>query len=126
MMGWHLNIVEATIIILIVGLSFDFTLLYGVAYKMAPKGTRMERTVYASELIGTPIAMSALTNFLAGFPMVFAWTNAYYQIGLFMMLVSVISWFFSAFLFLALLSVFGPVNAGWFGCKSLHENDEKK
>jgi hypothetical protein len=35
LIGWHLNVMESTIIILAIGLSFDFTLHFAVAYRFA-------------------------------------------------------------------------------------------
>jgi len=63
-LDWRVNIVEATVIILAVGLSFDFTLHYAVAYQLAPKGTRLEKITFAFGFIGLPVLLSALTTFL--------------------------------------------------------------
>lgn len=46
--------------------------------------------------VGSPVAMGALTTFLAGSVMqLFSSILAYVQIGTFLMVLSVVSWFFS-------------------------------
>ena len=40
MMGWELNILESVVITLSIGLSVDFTLHYGIMYKLAGHGDR--------------------------------------------------------------------------------------
>lgn len=42
-LGWTISVVEATIIILTIGLSFDYTLHYAVAFRMAPDMVVTER-----------------------------------------------------------------------------------
>ncbi len=110
-MDWELNVLESTIIILTIGLSFDFTLHYAVAYKLCADETREERVVYALMRVGSPIFMSFVTTMAAGSAMLFATTLAYFQIGLFMILQAVISWLYSTFFFTALLRVLGPTGS---------------
>ena len=51
-----------------VGLSIDFTMRYGVAYRLAPpdKKQRESRVRYSLVHIGSAITMAALTTFLTG------------------------------------------------------------
>ena len=50
-----------------VGLSIDFTMHYGVAYRLAPdKSQRESRVRYSLAHIGSAITMAALTTFLTG------------------------------------------------------------
>lgn len=111
-MGWRISVYESTVIILTVGLSFDFTLHYAVAYKLAPKGSRRERVTYSFGLIGLPVLLSALTTFVAGLAMVPSQTQAFYQIGVFMMVVTASSWIYSTMFFTSLLLFFGPEDNG--------------
>lgn len=105
---WSLNFVEATICILTVGLSFDFTLHYLVGYQLAPLGKREEKVFAALTYIGLPVLLSALTTLLAGCAMLPSTTMVFYQTGIFMVVVSIVSWFYSSFFFVSLLSLFGP------------------
>ena len=40
LLGWELNILESVIITLAIGLSVDFTLHYGIMYRLAGHGDR--------------------------------------------------------------------------------------
>lgn len=113
LLGWHLNVVESTLIILTVGLAFDFTLNYAVAYQLSPKGTREEKVITVLQYMGMPVFLAFITTFVAGLVMLPATIMAYYQIGLFMVLVGSISWLYSALFFLSLLAVFGPEDCEW-------------
>ena len=65
--GWQLNILESIVMSVAVGLSIDFTMHYGVAYRLAPdKSQRDSRVRYSLVHIGSAITMAALTTFLTG------------------------------------------------------------
>ena len=65
--GWRLNILESIVISTAAGLSVDFTIHYGVAYRIAPnKDNQKERVRYALVHIGSAVTMGALTTFIAG------------------------------------------------------------
>ena len=65
--GWQLNILESIVMSVAVGLSIDFTMHYGVAYRLAPdKSNRESRVRYSLVHIGSAITMAALTTFLTG------------------------------------------------------------
>ena len=65
--GWQLNILESIVMSVAVGLSIDFTMHYGVAYRLAPDRSRREARVgYSLVHIGSAITMAALTTFLTG------------------------------------------------------------
>ena len=65
--GWRLNIVESIVISTAAGLAVDFTIHYGIAYRISPrKDDQKERVRYALTHIGPAVAMGALTTFIAG------------------------------------------------------------
>ena len=65
--GWQLNILESIVMSVAVGLSIDFTMHYGVAYRLAPeKSQRESRVCYSLVHIGSAITMAALTTFMTG------------------------------------------------------------
>ena len=65
--GWQLNILESIVMSVAVGLSIDFTMHYGVAYRLAPeRGNREKRVCHSLVHIGSAITMAALTTFLTG------------------------------------------------------------
>ncbi|XP_068750338.1 protein dispatched homolog 1-like isoform X1 [Montipora capricornis] len=107
--GWQLNILESIVMSVAVGLSIDFTMHYGVAYRLAPdKAHRESRVRYSLVHIGSAVTMAALTTFLTGLMMMPATVLVYYQLGQFLMLVMVFSWFHSTFGFLSICAVIGP------------------
>ena len=113
LLGWQLNILEAVTISVAVGLSIDFTLHYGMAYRLAPDYDREMRVVCSLSRMGSPVAMATLSTFIAGAVMLPSTVLAYQQLGIFLMLVMSVSWAFSTFFFQSLLRTFGP--EGGFG-----------
>lgn len=113
LLGWQLNILESVVITIAVGLSMDFTLHYGMAYRLSPDLDREMRVCCSLARMGSPVAMAALTSFVAGALMMPSTVLAYRQLGTFLMLAMAVSWIYSTFFFQALLRTFGP--QGGFG-----------
>ena len=110
LLGWELNVFESVILIMAIGLCVDFTIHYGVAYRLAPKiyTTRDKRTKFSIHTMSGAITVAALSTFLAGVFMLAAAVNAYLQLGLFLTLVMSVSWSFSTFFFQSLCRTLGP------------------
>ena len=108
LMGWQLNILESVILSVAVGLSIDFTVHYGVAYRIAPDSDRESRVVFSLARMGSAISMAALTTFIAGGLMLPSTILSYKQMGTFLMLIMVISWTYSTFFFQSLCRTIGP------------------
>ncbi|KAL9981000.1 hypothetical protein ACROYT_G009652 [Oculina patagonica] len=107
--GWQLNIFESIVMSVTVGLSIDFTMHYGVAYRLAPDKSQSDSRVrYSLVHIGSATIMAAMTTFLTGLMMMPATVLAYFQLGQFLMLVMVFSWLYSTFGFLSICTVIGP------------------
>lgn len=113
LMDWELNILESVIITVAVGLSIDYTLHYGVAYRLAPDLDRQNRAYCSFTRVGSVIFVSALSTFLAGIFMLPSITLVYQKFGIFLVLVISISWIYSTLFFQSLLNVMGP--QGGFG-----------
>ena len=65
--GWQLNVLESIVLSVSVGLSIDFTMHFGVAYRLSPdKSSRSTRVRYALVHIGSAVSMAALTTFITG------------------------------------------------------------
>ncbi len=65
--GWRLNILESIIFSVAAGLSVDFTLHYGVAYRTAvDKGSRESRVRYSLIHLGSAVSLGAITTFISG------------------------------------------------------------
>ncbi|KAI0222764.1 hypothetical protein LSAT2_025972 [Lamellibrachia satsuma] len=113
LLGWQLNVLESVTISAAVGLSIDFTLHYGMAYRLSPDLDRQMRVACGTARMGSPVAVAALTTFLAGALMMPSTILAYRQLGTFLMVVMAVSWTYATFFFQSLLRCFGP--EGGFG-----------
>ncbi|XP_075060403.1 protein dispatched homolog 1 isoform X2 [Mixophyes fleayi] len=108
LLGWELNVLESVTISVAVGLSVDFAVHYGVAYRLAPDPDREGKVVFSLSRMGSAIAMAALTTFVAGAMMMPSTVLAYTQLGTFMMLIMCISWAFATFFFQCICRCLGP------------------
>ncbi|XP_056150462.1 protein dispatched homolog 1 isoform X2 [Lampris incognitus] len=108
LLGWELNVLESVTISVAVGLSVDFAVHYGVAYRLAPEPDREGKVVFSLSRMGSAIAMAALTTFVAGAMMMPSTVLAYTQLGTFMMLIMCISWAFATFFFQCMCRCLGP------------------
>ncbi|KAK6034585.1 hypothetical protein COOONC_27923 [Cooperia oncophora] len=101
LLGWEIGVLEAVILVLVVGLSFDYTLHYGAA--IPKSGCKSHRIQRAAQLAAAPVTLSASTSFLAGASMLFSQTHAFSQVGVFLIVLTLCSWVFATFFFLPLL-----------------------
>ena len=110
LLGWELNIFESVILTLCVGLCVDFTIHCGVAYRLAPAiyEQRSQRAEFSITTMTGAVSVAALSTLLAGVCMLVARINAFYQLGLFLVLVMSVSWTYSTFFFQSLCTVLGP------------------
>ncbi|XP_040207305.1 protein dispatched homolog 1 [Rana temporaria] len=108
LLGWELNVLESVTISVAVGLSVDFAVHYGVAYRLSPDPDREGKVVFSLSRMGSAIAMAALTTFVAGAMMMPSTVLAYTQLGTFMMLIMCISWAFATFFFQCMCRCLGP------------------
>ena len=108
LLGWELNILESVTLSLGVGLSIDFSIHYGMAYRMSKENKRHLRVEASLRTVGAAVTMAALTTFLAGSAVMPSKIISYTQLGTFLMLVMFFSWTFSTFFFQSLCAVLGP------------------
>lgn len=131
LLGWELNILESVIITIAVGLSIDYTLHYGVAFRVCSDMDTHNRTFSTLARVGSVMFVAAATTFIGGLVMLLSTTLVYQKFGIFLMLVIAISWIFSTLFFSSLLNVIGPHGAfGQFhwpslDCCSLSSNTHK-
>ncbi len=114
LLGWKLEILESSIFSLSVGLSVDFTLHYGVAYRISKASCPRLRVKDVLTTVGPSIAMGAFTTMLAGVALMPVRVRSYFKFGIFLMTVMATSWLVSTFLFLALCAVFNKITG--HGC----------
>jgi hypothetical protein len=108
LLGWKLNVLESVAIATAIGLGVDFSLHYGVQYRYGTEQDRKSSTKLALQRMFGPTGMAMITTFLAGAIMINSSVLAYIQIGIFLVVSMVISWIFSTFFLMSLLSQFGP------------------
>lgn len=108
LLGWKLNVLESVAVSTAIGLAVDFSLHYSVQYRLSPEPNRKSSARFSlSRMIG-PTAMAATTTGVAGAFMLPSNVLAYIQIGTFLVVVMTISWVYSTFFLMSLLSVIGP------------------
>ncbi|KAG5669714.1 hypothetical protein PVAND_000009 [Polypedilum vanderplanki] len=107
LLGWKLNILESVAMITAIGLAVDFSLHYGVQYRYSKENDRISSTKFALQMI-SPTVMAATTTMTAGFLMMPSSVLAYTQIGIFLIVSMSISWIYSTFFLMSLLSFCGP------------------
>ncbi|VDO31079.1 unnamed protein product [Haemonchus placei] len=81
LLGWELSVVESTIIVLTIGLSFDFTLHFAVSYRDESEKEIETRISFCLSSAGKACILSATSSILCGIPMLFASTAAFAQVG---------------------------------------------
>ncbi|VVD04087.1 unnamed protein product [Leptidea sinapis] len=106
LIGWKLNVLESVSISLSAGLAVDFSLHYALSYTNA-NGTKAARVKYALCASSGPTAAAALTTGCSGIFLLFSNLLPYSQIGLFLFLIMLISWFYATFFLCSMLHVFG-------------------
>ncbi|KAK6036475.1 hypothetical protein COOONC_26020, partial [Cooperia oncophora] len=76
---WELSVVESTIIVLTIGLSFDFTLHFAVSYRDEIEKEVKVRISSCLSSAGRACLLGAITSVLCGIPLLFANTAAFAQ-----------------------------------------------
>ncbi|CAJ0568897.1 unnamed protein product, partial [Mesorhabditis spiculigera] len=103
MLGWTIGVLEAVILVLVVGLSFDFTLHFGAS--LPSDGCPMHRVERTAELAMGPVFLAAISSIIAGLPMLLCKTHAFFQVGVFLVVSMSVSWVFANFFFVPLLTL---------------------
>lgn len=108
LMGWRLNVLESIATSVAIGLSVDFSLHYTIEYQLAcmdtPRATAVSK---ALSLMACPSLMGAITTGASGAFMLPSDVLPYTQLGVFLIIIMFVSWFYSTFFLVSLLSVFG-------------------
>ncbi|KAI6182399.1 Protein dispatched [Aphelenchoides bicaudatus] len=120
--GWVIGMLEAIILVLIVGLSFDYTLHFGAA---VPKNNNCakHRIEEAVQRATRPVIMASASSFSAGLVLFASKTHAFFQVSVFLLISTWYSLLFATLFFIPLLYVFLPSNAEICTlCTSSNEN----
>lgn len=105
LLKWTLGIAESIMISLTIGLSIDFALHYSVAYNESKRaGSNSAIIHWILDQVGGPIALATVTTSSAGFVIIWSEILAYQELGLFLVLIALVSWSTSTFFLLPMLS----------------------
>jgi len=109
LMGWHLNVLESISISVAIGLSVDFSVHYAIEYQLAcenfARATAISKALY---LMACPSLMGAITTGATGVFMLPSDVLPYFQLGIFLIIIMFVSWLYSTFYLVSLLSIIGP------------------
>uniref|UniRef100_W8BU90 Protein dispatched n=3 Tax=Ceratitis capitata TaxID=7213 RepID=W8BU90_CERCA len=108
LLGWKLNVLESITVSTAIGLAVDFSLHYGIHYRMSPTAERLAASKFTLSRIVGPTSMAAITTGMAGALMLASNVLPYIQIGLFLVIVMVVSWLYGTFFLMSLLKTAGP------------------
>ncbi|XP_030376547.1 protein dispatched [Scaptodrosophila lebanonensis] len=108
LLGWKLNVLESIAVSTAIGLAVDFSLHYGIHYRLSPSKERLAATQFALSRIVGPTVMAACTTGFAGCIMLSSSILPYIQIGIFLVVVMIISWLYATFFLMSLLRIAGP------------------
>jgi len=106
--GWTLNLAEAIILSLGIGVSVDFACHLTHAYEHNDGTTPKERLQKASGTLGASVTMASLTTILAGCCMLPAEPLLFVRFGVFLIVAMFWSWMYVFFFLLPLLGIVGP------------------
>lgn len=125
--GWKLNVLESVAVTTAIGLAVDFSLHYGVHYRLSPDPDRKSSVKFALSRMIQPTLMAALTTAMAGAFMLPSQVLAYIQIGVFLVVVMSVSWIFATFFLMSLLRLVGPEYGFWqFNYPKFNRSNGKK
>ena len=120
-LGWEIGVLEAIILVLIVSLSFDYTLHYGAA--IPSQGCAKHRIILGIRRSIAPVTMASFSSILAGTIMLFSITHAFFQVATFLIISGLISWLFATFFFLPLIFIFLPKISAH--CEQCHKHEDE-
>lgn len=107
--GWVIGMLEAIILVLIVGLSFDYTLHYGAAI-LDNSDCARHKIETAVQRATRPVSMAAASSFGVGLVLFASKTHAFSQVSVFLLISTGYSLLFATLFFVPLLYVFLPSN----------------
>jgi len=109
MMGWELGIVENIILVMVPGLSVDFTAHMAESYNQSKSDDRDERVREALEHSGVSIISGAISTSLAGLCLCACQISFFVSFGTLLLFTIIFAVLFSLFFFPSAMSLFGPV-----------------
>ena len=106
--GWSIGIIESICLVILVGLSIDFSLHIANHFNESARKTRLEKTRESFGDLGISILSAAVTTMLSAFMMTFSQLLFFVIFGLFILLLIFFSLISSFFFLNSMLMIFGP------------------
>lgn len=111
-MGWDVDFLGSICLIIVIGLSVDYTVHLCHSYTHCASVDRIERVRIAVVDMGVSIVSGAMTTFLASVFLLLCSMTFFKQFGVFMCLTVCYSLVFSIFFFMPLTLEIGPQRSG--------------
>eukprot|EP00928_Gymnodinium_smaydae_P078030 TRINITY_DN6161_c0_g1_i1.p1 TRINITY_DN6161_c0_g1~~TRINITY_DN6161_c0_g1_i1.p1 ORF type:complete len:1184 (-),score=129.57 TRINITY_DN6161_c0_g1_i1:89-3640(-) len=113
LLGWELGMIENIVLVMVPGLSVDFTAHLAEAYNQAKFDDREHRVVHALEHSGVSIVSGSISTSLAGLCLLFCNITFFTKFGTLLLYTIFFAVLFSLFFFPSVMALVGPT--GDFG-----------
>lgn len=107
-LGWELGIVENICLVMVPGLSVDFTAHLAESYNQAKYDNREARVVHALEHSGASIVSGSVSTCLAGLCLVMCKITFFVRFGTLLLCTVAFAVLFSLFFFPSVMALIGP------------------
>jgi predicted RND superfamily exporter protein len=107
-LGWKISVLESVSMIVVVGMSVDYTVHLMHSYHECAEATRFGRARLAMTEMGVSVFGGALTTFVAACPLFFAKFVFFSQFGSFIGMITVYSIVWAIFFLMTLAAFAGP------------------
>jgi len=113
--GWELGMVENIVLVMVPGLSVDFTAHLAEAYNGAKYDDREHRVIHALEHSGVSIISGAISTMLAALCLLLCGIQFFYKFGILILFTVGYAVLFSLFFFPSVMALVGPtgVTGDW-------------
>jgi hypothetical protein len=106
--GWKLGVLEALVLVMVIGLSVDYVVHMADSYLEAPFETRLERTKYMMQKMGLAVLNGATTTICAALFMCATYITFFQKFGIVILVTVLQSLVTSMFFFSAMMAAMGP------------------
>merc|ERR1711937_997163 len=107
-LGWKLGVLEALVLVMVIGLSVDYVVHMADAYLEAPADDRLERTKFMLVRMGSAVISGASTTIGAAFFMCWCYITFFQKFGLIILFTVFQSLVTALVFFTSLMALVGP------------------
>ncbi|KAJ6245350.1 sterol-sensing domain [Anaeramoeba flamelloides] len=109
-LGWELGVIESIAITILAGLTVDYVVHLAHAYHEINATSRHKKVQGALYAVGSSVLAGFITTFGSAIPLLFCYLETMYKFGVFLMLSLGLTFIYTFFFLMPLLSIFGPKN----------------